>query len=128
MQRGVAIGPRLKALRKAAGWNQEQAAAKVGIRRTELSRHENGKPVGEVVGERFAKAYGVDVKALLAQPATTEPTPDEDDSRLDGLLAELAAKADGVDAVVAEVLLLLARRLRLAESQLAGRAQRGGAR
>jgi transcriptional regulator with XRE-family HTH domain len=62
------LGRALADARKAAGLDQETAAARVGVNRITLSRHENGKggsPGTDVLG-RYASTYGVPLDQLVA--------------------------------------------------------------
>lgn len=56
-------------LRERAGMTQEQLAATSGLRRTEISAHENGKRAGASVLSRLAAGLGVTVAELRGGPA-----------------------------------------------------------
>lgn len=119
VQRGKDIGKRLRDLRKAARLTQEQLGERASMKRTEVSAHERGKRVGDAVGARLAAALGITVEELFGPPSESVEASKAADRRLDDLLAVLEERAEGVDGVVAEVLQLLTRRLRLAEQRLA---------
>lgn len=119
VNRGVDGGRRLKDLRLARGLSQEKLGQRAGMKRTEISAHERGKPMGPLVGPRLAEALGVPVEELVGEPPPAAAISAKDDRRLDDLLAELGEEATGVDALVAEALQLLTRRLRLVERRQA---------
>lgn len=60
------LGGLLLALRRGAGWTQEEAAAEIGIHEKYLSRVENGmtNPTVEVL-MAVAEAYGVELEQLF---------------------------------------------------------------
>lgn len=119
VQRGVNLSGVLPALLSARDWTHEKLGAEASIARTDITAFCNGKRVGEVRLARIAKALNMRPDDLR-QAAST---PDDDERRhdLDDLLERLQAEADPDTPMswVAEALVLLTRRLALAERQLA---------
>ena len=70
----TAVGPRLRALRRARGATLAQLAEETGISLSTLSRLESGrrKPTLELLLP-LAKAYGVPLDELVGAPATGDP-------------------------------------------------------
>jgi len=60
------FGKRLRALREARGWSQEEFADRAGLHRTYVSAVERGvrNPTLSVL-ERLAKAFGIKLSELL---------------------------------------------------------------
>lgn len=120
-QRGV----RLKEARKAAGMSQQKLSAATGIDRSAISNMERGEiGYGEGRAEILARALGVTVTDLLGSPEEEAAERSREEAHLDDLLESIATRADGVDALLAEALQLLTRRLRLVEQRQAQRDRR----
>jgi transcriptional regulator with XRE-family HTH domain len=70
----IAVGPRLRALRRARNTTLAQLAEETGISLSTLSRLESGrrKPTLELLLP-LAKAYGVPLDELVGAPATGDP-------------------------------------------------------
>ncbi len=105
----AALGARLRAIRTAAGWSQEQLAGAVGIAPNNLSYYENGRKgltittlaaIAGVLGTRLADLVDVD----LPVPSTIPP-PEED-----ALMRAVRGLPEGAREVVAALARDLARR------------------
>lgn len=89
---------RLKQLRKARGWTQEEAAKRLGLIRSTYSNYESGKREPDFeTASAMAKFYGVTVDNLLggktqAKNATMEAydrLPDEKKKLIDDMIKAL---------------------------------------
>ena len=67
----------LRALREARGWSQSNLALTAGLTRTTVGDYERGttSPTPETL-RRLARALGVPVRELLAEPLTGLPSLD----------------------------------------------------
>jgi transcriptional regulator with XRE-family HTH domain len=68
------VGQRIATLRREHGWSQEQLAAMVPMQRSNLSRIETGETTQPTIFVlvRLARALGVTVDSLLAEPEPVE--------------------------------------------------------
>ncbi len=96
-KKNESTGARLKAMREAAGYTQDDAAAKVGIKPITLSRYERGvvaamdaetlKALGELYGRTVDEILGSDRPSPVEREAKRSPYPE-----IEALIAdELAA-------------------------------------
>jgi transcriptional regulator with XRE-family HTH domain len=63
------VGQRVRQLRKAKGWSQEQFAFECGLDQTYISGIENGRRNVSIVNvEKMCKAFGVSLKEFFDAP------------------------------------------------------------
>lgn len=72
------FGPRLRALREALGWTQEQLAYRSGLRRTEISTLEQGRNRGRSLRVRTWLASGLGLSHEALEPYWTGDVPLEE--------------------------------------------------
>lgn len=77
----MTLGDRLKSLRIDAGLTQEQLAQRIGVKKQNISRYENGRVEPNIrTAKRIAEALGVtleDIASSVSSVASLSLTPDE---------------------------------------------------
>lgn len=91
----VALGERMKQLRKEAGWSQAELGERVGTDSQRISRYENGRitPSLEAI-VRIAEAFDVSIDYLLVDTVPRRPLHSAEDALGDRLavVGELSAE------------------------------------
>lgn len=104
---GVKLGSNVRNVRLALNLSQRQLAARMGVVRTYVSKIENEKATPGVASlDRFARAFGIDITALLRCDTTAVLLSDP-------FIAELATYAAQLDKTQRSVLLNNVRELAL---------------
>lgn len=106
----VALGERIKLLRKEAGWSQAELGEKIGVDSQRVSRYENGRIIPSIdAAVRIAEAFNISLDYLLVDTVPRRPLHAAEHNLGDrlahvGELADddLAALVNVVDGLVAK--------------------------
>ncbi len=106
----MALGERIKLLRKEAGWSQAELGEKIGVDSQRVSRYENGRIIPSIdAAVRIAEAFNISLDYLLVDTVPRRPLHAAEHNLGDrlahvGELADddLAALVNVVDGLVAK--------------------------